>query len=177
MINWFTLIKKLMQTSIVIVSGSIINASTVHLNGIWHLIWCYISKPVLGGHPVLSGHFSIPWGCPLNTGFTVVRIDWFFHTRSHHGNTCNTFASCVCQMQGMSCKSIACKPRRRISGHRLKRKNRMLSQASKSKVGICLADSWTWLLQVHGVISVFWSHFPQWQPSWYRLVTLSDWYW
>ena len=32
MTNWFTLIKKLMQTSIVIVSGSIINASTVHLN-------------------------------------------------------------------------------------------------------------------------------------------------
>ena len=65
MINWFTLIKKLMQTSIVIVSGSIINASTVHLNGIWHLIWRYISKPVLGGH------YSIPRGCPLNTGFTV----------------------------------------------------------------------------------------------------------
>ena len=71
MINWFTLIKKLMQTSIVIVSGSIINASTVHLNGIWHLIWRYISKPVLGGHPVLNGYYSIPRGCPLNTGFTV----------------------------------------------------------------------------------------------------------
>ena len=75
MINWFTLIKKLMQTSIVIVSGSIINASTVHLNGIWHLIWRYISKPVLGGHPVLSGHHSIPRGCPLNTGFTVSKND------------------------------------------------------------------------------------------------------
>ena len=36
MINWFTLIKKLMQTSIVIVSGSIINASTVHASE-WHL--------------------------------------------------------------------------------------------------------------------------------------------
>ena len=72
MINWFTLIKKLMQTSIVIVSGSIINASTVHLNGIWHLIWRYISKPVLGGHPVLSGNYSIPRGCPLNTGFSVL---------------------------------------------------------------------------------------------------------
>ena len=60
-----------MQTSIVIVSGSIIHASTVHLNGIWHLMWRYISKPVLGGHPVLSGHYSIPRGCPLNTGFTV----------------------------------------------------------------------------------------------------------
>ena len=54
MINWFTLIKKLMQTSIVIVSGSIINAYTVHLNGIWHLIWRYMSKPVLGRHPVLT---------------------------------------------------------------------------------------------------------------------------
>ena len=61
-----------MQTSIVIVAGSIINASTVHLNGIGHLIWRYISKPVLGGHPVLSGHYSIPRGCPLNTGFTVI---------------------------------------------------------------------------------------------------------
>ena len=73
MINWSTLIKKLMQTYIVIVSGSILNVSTVHLNGIWHLIWHYLSKPVLGGHPVLSGHYSIPRGCPLNTGFTVIR--------------------------------------------------------------------------------------------------------
>ena len=63
-----------MQTYIVIVSGSIINASTVHLNGIWHLIWRYLSKPVLGGHPVLSGHYSILRGCPLNTGFTVFRF-------------------------------------------------------------------------------------------------------
>ena len=29
-------------------------------------LW-YLSKPVLGGHPVLSGHYSIPQGCPLNT--------------------------------------------------------------------------------------------------------------
>ena len=72
MINWSSLIKKLMQTYIVIVSGSIQNISTVHLNGIWHLIWRYLSKPVLGGHPVLSRHYSIPWGCPLNTGFTVI---------------------------------------------------------------------------------------------------------
>ena len=71
MINWSTLIKKLMQTYIVKVSGSILNISTVHLNGIWHLIWCYLLKPVLGGHPVLSEHYSIPQGCPLNTGFTV----------------------------------------------------------------------------------------------------------
>ena len=34
MINWSTLIKKFMQTYIVIVSGSILNVSTVHLNGI-----------------------------------------------------------------------------------------------------------------------------------------------
>ena len=37
--------------------------------------WRYLSKPVLGGHPVLSGHYSIPRGCPLNTGFTVSRLD------------------------------------------------------------------------------------------------------
>ena len=71
MTNWSTLIKKLMQTYIVKVSGSILNISTVHLNGIWHLIWRYLSKPVLGGHPVLRGHYSIPRGCPLNTGFPV----------------------------------------------------------------------------------------------------------
>ena len=65
MINWSTLITKLMQTYIVQVSGSILNISTVHLNGIWHLICCYLSKPAL------SGHYSIPRGCPLNTGFIV----------------------------------------------------------------------------------------------------------
>ena len=72
MINWFTLIKKLMQTSIVIVSGSIINASTVHLNGIWQLIWSYISKPVLGGHPVLSGHYSI-----LREGVRLIQVSLY----------------------------------------------------------------------------------------------------
>ena len=72
MIYWFTLIKKLMQTYIVIVSGSTVNVSTVHLNGIWHLIWRYLSKPVLGRHPLLSGQYSIPRGCLLNTGFTVL---------------------------------------------------------------------------------------------------------
>ena len=72
MINWSTFkIKKLMQTYIVIVSENILKVSTVHLNGIWHLIWHYPSKPVLGGHPVLSRHYCIPRGCPLNTGFTV----------------------------------------------------------------------------------------------------------
>ena len=49
-----------MQTYIVIVSGSIQNVSIVHLNDIWHLIWRYLSKPVSGGHPVLTGHYSIP---------------------------------------------------------------------------------------------------------------------
>ena len=62
-----------MQTYIVIVSGSIVNVSTVHLNGDRHLIWRYLFKPVLGGHPVLSGRYSIPRGCPLNTGFTVLK--------------------------------------------------------------------------------------------------------
>ena len=71
MTNWSTLIKKLMQTYIVKVSGSILNISTVHLNGIWHFIWRYLSKPVLGGHTVLRGRYSIPRWCPLNTGFPV----------------------------------------------------------------------------------------------------------
>ena len=61
----------------IIVSGSILNVSTVHLNGIWHLIWRYLSKPVSGGHPVLSGHYSIPRGCPVNTGFTVRSLSFF----------------------------------------------------------------------------------------------------
>ena len=61
MINWSTLIKKLMQTYIVKISGSILNLSTVHLNGIWHLIWRYLSKPVLGGHPVLRWLDWIFW--------------------------------------------------------------------------------------------------------------------
>ena len=82
MTNWSTLIKKLMQTYIVKVSGSILNISTVHLNGIWHLIWRYLSKPVLGGHPVLSGHHSIPRGCPLHTVFTVRIFNLFM-------NACN----------------------------------------------------------------------------------------
>ena len=66
MISWSTLIKKLMQTYIFVVCGSILNVSTVHLNGIkWHLIWRYPLKPVLGGHPVLRGHYSIPEGVRL----------------------------------------------------------------------------------------------------------------
>ena len=34
----------------------------------------YFLQPVLGGHPVLSGHLAIPWGWPLNTGATVLRF-------------------------------------------------------------------------------------------------------
>ena len=34
----------------------------------------YFLQPVLGGHPVLSGHFSIPRGWPLNTVATVLRF-------------------------------------------------------------------------------------------------------
>ena len=79
MINWSTLRKKLMQTYIVIVSGSILNVSTVHLNGIWHLTWRYLLKPALGGHPILSRHYSLPRGCSLNTGFTVVLSERPWH--------------------------------------------------------------------------------------------------
>ena len=32
-----------------------------------------IAMPVLGRHPVLSRHYRIPPGCPLNTGFTVIK--------------------------------------------------------------------------------------------------------
>ena len=64
---------------IVIVSGNILNVSTVHLNSIWHLIWHYLSKPVLGGHPVLS----IPGGCPLISGFTVLQNEFVSLTTKH----------------------------------------------------------------------------------------------
>lgn len=30
----------------------------------------YFLQSVLGGHPV-SGHLAIPWGWPLNTGWTL----------------------------------------------------------------------------------------------------------
>ena len=50
-----------MQTYIVIVfEVYILNISTVHLNGIWHLIWRYLSKPVFGGHPVLADTTAFP---------------------------------------------------------------------------------------------------------------------
>ena len=76
------------------VSGSILNASTVHLNGIWFLVWHYLSKAVLGGHPVLSGHYSIPRGCPLNTGFTVITLQIILSYRS----VCDGYATTVLAM-------------------------------------------------------------------------------
>ena len=98
MTNWSTLIKKLMQTYIVKVSRSILNISSVHLDCIWHLKWRYLSKPVLGGHPVLSGHYSIPQGCPLNTGFTVLSCsldllsNWILIKLLQRRFTCSYFA-------------------------------------------------------------------------------------
>ena len=82
-------------TYIVIVSGSILNVSTVHLNGIWHLISRYPSKPVLGGHPVLSGH-SIPRGCPLSTGFTVPHFDYGDIIWGDQGNSIYLWMTCKC---------------------------------------------------------------------------------
>ena len=58
----------------------ILNVSTVHLNGIWHLIWRHLSKPVLGGHPVLSGHYSIPQGCPLLIQVSLYKYRWIVST-------------------------------------------------------------------------------------------------
>ena len=49
----------------------------VHFDKEIHLIWRYLLKSALGGHPVLSGHYSVPRGCPLNTGFTVLKL-WGF---------------------------------------------------------------------------------------------------
>ena len=72
-INWFTLIKKLMQMSIAIVSGSIINVSTVHLNGIWHFIWRYTSKPVLGGHPVFKADTTA-----FPKGVRLIKVSLYF---------------------------------------------------------------------------------------------------
>ena len=63
------------------------------------------------------------------------------------------FASYVCQMQAMSRKWTVdvCQK---------------WGMSRKLTVGARLADSWTWLLQVYGVISVFWSHFPLQKPPW-----------
>ena len=36
------------------------------------MLFFFTVKPVFGGHPVLSGQYSIPRGCSLNTGFTVL---------------------------------------------------------------------------------------------------------
>ena len=72
MINyWFTLIKKLMQN---VYRHSLWEYSKrFHCSFQWHLTphMTLTIQPVLGGHPVLSGHYSIPRGCPLNTGFIV----------------------------------------------------------------------------------------------------------
>ena len=38
----------------------------------------YFLLPVLGGHPVLSGHLAIPRGWPLYTGSTV---NWISNKR------------------------------------------------------------------------------------------------
>ena len=35
------------------------------MNGIWHIMWRNLSKPVR-----IIGHYSIPSGCPFNTDFT-----------------------------------------------------------------------------------------------------------
>ena len=59
-----------------------------HCSFEWHLtphMHC-LSKPVLGGHPVLSRHYSIPRGHLLNTGFTVINknfavVQFVGHTR------------------------------------------------------------------------------------------------
>ena len=32
----------------------------------------FFLQPVLGGHPVLTGHLAIPRGWPFNTGSTVI---------------------------------------------------------------------------------------------------------
>ena len=76
------------------VFGTIIFNKEIHANVYCHSLWEYFKRfhcsfewhltphmtlsietvPVLGRHPVLSGHYSIPWGCPLNTGFTVFWI-------------------------------------------------------------------------------------------------------
>ena len=53
-------------------SGSILNISTVHLNGIWQLIMALSTQTCIRWTPCIrSGHYSIPRGCLLSTGFTV----------------------------------------------------------------------------------------------------------
>ena len=61
------------------ISGSILNVSTLHLNGIWHLICRYLLKPVLGRHPVLKGHYSFPEGVHLRFHCILQIIYWYFY--------------------------------------------------------------------------------------------------
>ena len=72
MSNWSSLIKKLMQTYIVIISGNILNVSTVHLNGIWYLIIMMLSiETCISWTPCTERTLQHSQRCPLNTGFTV----------------------------------------------------------------------------------------------------------
>ena len=68
-----------------------------HCSFEWHLtphMTLSIETCTIGGHPVLSGHYSIPRGCPLNTGFTVVLrlqtccLPSFFETLNQENYCC-----------------------------------------------------------------------------------------
>ena len=70
MINWFTLI----------IDQLVHFDKEINANVYRHNLWEYYKRfhcsfewhLTPGRHPVLSGHYSIPRGCPLNTGFTVM---------------------------------------------------------------------------------------------------------
>ena len=102
------------------------------MNSIWHLIWCYLSKPVLGGHPVLSGHYSIPH-CPRNTGFTVhvcaAPMSW--NLPSLHGKYFCAFL--LQRMRNDSLRECVCVGGGRSLIHSLHGQN----QKSRSSVFLC----------------------------------------
>ena len=54
-----------------------------HCSFQWHLTprVTLSIKTCIGGHPVLSGHYSIAQGCPLNTGFTVFFVFSSFYSK------------------------------------------------------------------------------------------------
>ena len=51
-----------------------------HCSFEWHLTphMTLSIETCISGHPVLSRHFSIPQGCPSNTGFTVFGLYCYF---------------------------------------------------------------------------------------------------
>ena len=52
-------------------------------------------KPVLGRHPIFSRQYSIPWGCPLNTGFHCNFINFTLQSLVNNDTFENSFINSI----------------------------------------------------------------------------------